>query len=124
MAYGYFLWQWDNNMTEGLALMKKAIAQEPTIATFHIILAEVYFNPSGNAYSLENMDKEIRTAMRLDPGYAQPHLFLVWLHLRKKQFAAAQKELQAYLSLAPSQIEQEDWLKFYTSQIAAGMNKA
>ena len=103
--------------------MKKAINQPSATPSLHLTLAEVYRNPSGNAYSLEQAEKEAHTAMQLDPDAAAPHLLLVELLLQKKQYAPAQQELNIYLTLAPPAIAQSTWVQSYQSRINKGLKK-
>ena len=117
MSYGYFLWQYDNQMTDGLTLMNQAIKQNPSLPTIHTLLAEVYLNPSTKSYNVNSAEKEARTALQLDPSYARSHLILVRLYINKKQPENAQKELRAYLDLAPPELEQASWIKSYQTMI-------
>lgn len=101
LEYGYFLWQFGNDMRRGLTLIQKAVALNPKDPRCHCILGLVYSNPTGNAYNLQDAVKELQRATELDPTYAFPHSLLASAYSQLKQKVDAQRELQAYTSLLP-----------------------
>lgn len=101
VAYGFFIWQWGNQMGPGLNYLRKAARLAPEEARVHANLGSVYSNPSGNAYNPQQAEQALRKAIQLDSSYAYPRRLLASLYLNTKRYKEAQRELQAYLSLAP-----------------------
>lgn len=102
MEYGFFLWQFGNDMPNGLSLLNKAVLIAPEDARSHIYLGLVYSNPSGNAYDMQKAEKEVQMAIRLDPTYAFPHDLLSGIYTRLGRKSEAQIESQKYQSLLPA----------------------
>ncbi len=68
MEYGYYLWQFGNNMEHGLSLLKEAAKLAPNDPSIHAILGLVYSNNTGNAYSVNQAIAELKRAAQLEPN--------------------------------------------------------
>jgi tetratricopeptide (TPR) repeat protein len=117
-CYGFFLWQYDRQMTKGLELVKKAASLEPPPGdpTTHLVLGYMYFNPSATTYDRGKAEKELLLAARLDPKYASPHRLLAGLYrdLRRPRPKDSERERQLYLSLIPPGAERRTtWLNHH-----------
>lgn len=121
VAYGFFLWQYDNQMDEGLALVRKAVSLAPKDARAHANLGNIYSNPSGNAYNPQKAEEELQKAVALDSSYAYPHWLLISLYVNTKKFKEAQREMEAYLKLAPEGAAQDE--KIFQTAIDKGLGK-
>jgi tetratricopeptide (TPR) repeat protein len=121
IAYGFFLWQWDNQMEKGLTLLKKAVSLSPKDARARANLGSVYAKRSGNAYDPQKAEEELKLASRLDPTYAYPHWLLVSLYINTHQYKNAQQAMQTYLNLTPPAARQG--MKLYQSVIEEKLGK-
>ncbi len=97
--YGFFLWQYDNQMSEGLKMMLKAISLHPKDSILHLLLGNVYSNRSGNAYSTVNSEKEYRLAVHLNPYNKEGHWGLAMLYFDQENYRAAQEQVTLYIRL-------------------------
>lgn len=122
-VYGFFLWQYDNRMSEGLALVKKGVELDPKRSGGHSILGMMYANSSGNAYNPKRAEKELSTAILLNPLNSSPHEQLAWLYVNLRRYKEAQKEVQIYLSLVPESIAQSPGIKILKQAIDRGLNR-
>ena len=123
VAYGYFSWQFDNRMAEGLGLLKKAARLNSKSARAHANLGSIYSNLSGNAYNPQEAKRELETAIQLSPNWAFPRWNLMLLHINTRQFQAAQKSLESYLSVVPASIHNDASVKEIQSAINKGLEK-
>lgn len=119
---GFFLWQWDGKMDEGLKMMRHALEMSPNEPIIHLRLSEVYANHSGNAYDLEKSLGELRTVLRLAPSLSATHADLVNVWIQKKNYTKAQSELQIYLHMVPERMKQSKWVQWKQQAIDAGLN--
>lgn len=121
--YGFFLWQDDNQMSKGLALVKKSVSLDPKEPVTHVTLARIYSNATGNAYDPAKAKESVDAAIRLDPSFAYPHWVKAGLHINSKEYDKAQRDMQAYLSLAPPTFAQNPAVKhrqsYLRTQLAA-----
>lgn len=101
VAYGFFSWQFDNRMDEGLAMVKKAMRISPGSARAHYSLGSIYSNPSGNAYNPQKAEQELELVARLNPTWASPRWDLMLLYINTNRFKAAQAALNSYLNVVP-----------------------
>lgn len=101
VAYGYFSWQFDNRMDEGLSLVKRAVQLNPKSARVRANLGSIYSNPSGNAYNPQLAKRELELAIQLDPAWAFPRWHLMLLQINTRQFRAAQSSLLSYRNIVP-----------------------
>lgn len=122
VAYGFFLWQWDNQMNSGLALLKKAVTLDAKDARAHANLGNVYANRSGNAYDPRKAEEELRLATQLDSTYAYPYWLMVSLYVNTKRYKDAEQALHRYLSLTPPSAAQG--MRIYQSAIDRGLNRS
>lgn len=121
VAYGFFLWQYDNKMDEGLALLRETAAFAPKDARVHANLGNIYSNKSGNAYNLGKAEEELRTAVRLDRTYAYPLSLLISLYTNEERYKDAQWAMKAYLKLSPPRAKAD--MQIYQTAIDAGLAK-
>jgi tetratricopeptide (TPR) repeat protein len=121
LAQGFFLWQYDNQMPEGLSLMQKAVKIAPNDPRGHATLGEVYSNRSGNAYNPQKSEEEFKTAIRLDRSYAYPLSGLVFLYVNAERYKDAQWAMKAYLKLSPPSAKAG--MQIYQTAIDAGLAK-
>ena len=119
---GFFLWQWNDKMEDGLKMMRHALEMSPNEPIIHLRLSEVYANHSGNAYDLDKSLGELRTVLRLAPSLSATHADLVDVWLQKKNYKKAQSELQIYLHMVPEQRKQSKWVQWMQQAIDAGLN--
>ncbi len=103
--YGWFLWQYGNDMPEGLSLLQQAVEKAPQDAEMHCLLGAIYSNQSGNAYDLHKAEGELKKAVMLDPSYAQAHLLLSQVYNRLSSVPLSQKEEKTYQLLVPKQVD-------------------
>lgn len=101
MAAGFFLWQFGNDLPEGLALLKKALKLAPNDAHVHVMWGLVYSNPTTNSYDSQKALEQLALAAKLDPTYAFPHALLADLYSRLKQPVKAEQERGRYRDLSP-----------------------
>lgn len=99
--YGYFLWQYGNQMNKGLLLMRKAADLSPNDPFIHARLGSVYSNASGNAYNVAKAEKELELATKTDPTFAYPHWIRTIMHINLKRYEDARQSLDKFLGLAP-----------------------
>lgn len=102
-AHGFVLWQYGNNMAEGLKRMQQAEKLDPKNPSVHLVLGLVYENPTGNAYSLPKAKKEYQEAIRLDPLFAAPHKGLARVYDALGKPNEAAQETRTCLSLTEPQ---------------------
>ena len=123
--YGFFLWQYGNQLSHGLELMKSAIELAPTDAVSHATLGDVYLNLTAAAtFNLKEAEKELRLAIKFDPNYIFPRSGLVDLLTRTRRFAEAKTELDICLKLGPPEMASEGWAINARKQIEKGYKQA
>ena len=122
-AYGYFEFYRAEEMSDGLALLKKAERLTPNDPQVHSMFGDIYSNLTVKMYNPQVAEKELRRALALDPNYAAPHRILAGLYTDQKKGTNAQRELNAYLALAPSGASAKKLAKFMKMQIAHGETK-
>ena len=119
---GYFLAQFDENQKEGLKLLTAAEAAAPKDALIRTYLADVLSVPDNRRHvDLPKAIAELRTAIRLDPGYAHPHWLLARDAISDKQYDLAQEGIDGYLRLCPP--DAVKYVKGFQDQIAAYKKK-
>lgn len=101
LVYGYFLWQFYDQMDEGVALVRKARQLDPKAANIAAVLGLMYSNSSGNCYNLEQAERAYRASIQLDPQRASTRFGFADVLVQRRKYAEAQKQLAAYLALAP-----------------------
>ena len=101
MEYGYYLWQFGNEMEHGISLLKEAAKLAPNDPRIHATLGLVYSNQTGNAYSVNQAIAELTKAAQLDPSYAFPHAMLTKVYRWQHQDAQSKKENLIFESLLP-----------------------
>lgn len=99
--YGLFVWENDHQMARGLAMIREASVQDPKDAEAHYFLGEIYFNPSGNAYSLKKAEQEFKQSIRLAPDNLGPYWFLAIIYTDQKRNQEARKMLATCIGLFP-----------------------
>lgn len=120
--YGHFLF-YKGYMDKGVTLMKTATALDDKMPVVHELLGEVYSSPNPPYYSPKKAEDELRTAIRLAPSDSYPHWILARLYVMTNRYQQAQREMQAYLNMAPTTVAQESWVKRIQTRIAAGLSK-
>lgn len=121
--YGFLLWQYGNQMSKGLALMKKALLVEPKNANVHSRLGGVYSNPTTGVYSPQKAEIELRTALHYDPSDAYPHYQLARLYMQEAKYAKAQSELKTYTNMGNINADQLPGVVFLQSLMEDGLHK-
>ncbi len=101
MEEGFFLWQFDEKLPEGIGYLQKALQLAPKNPRIHATLGDVYANPYGKSYNLQKAIAQLNTAATLDPTYAFPHDLLANIYSRLGQSAKAKIERDKYQSLLP-----------------------
>jgi len=101
MEYGFFLWQYDNQESKGLALLQRAKQIAFTDPRVHAYLALVYCNRTGNSYNLSTAKDELQIALKIDNSYAFAHRLLSSIYRWSGQRQLSQLEEKKYLSLIP-----------------------
>lgn len=101
LAYGRYLFWYGSQMPKGLSYIKKAIALDPKSYAAHATLGAAYAEHSGVAYNLPLAEKELKTAVAIDPTAAYPHWRLIRVYLDEGGQQNARRELQAYVKLTP-----------------------
>jgi tetratricopeptide (TPR) repeat protein len=99
--YGYYLFQWGNDQQKGVELMKKSVELNPKNATIRTLLGDALSNITGKFYRPTEAEKELKTALELDPDYAEPHFLLMFLYRQEGNKDKAELEKQAYKNLTP-----------------------
>jgi hypothetical protein len=99
--YGFFLWQFDNQMAKGLALLEKAANLAPEEPLVHCRLGLVHLNPTGNAHNAALAKRELETAIQLDPLYAAPHNCIKEVYRQLGMQDAVERAKRAYRALVP-----------------------
>jgi Flp pilus assembly protein TadD len=120
---GFFLWQWGNSMDKGLAMLMKASILAPNDARVHVLVGDLYSNPSTSSYKPQKAEQEMKKAVELDPTYAYPHFLLAGLYIRLRQYQSAENELKSYFNLAPPSTIEEEWAKRLQSEIDEGLHR-
>lgn len=123
VAYGFFLWQYDSRMADGLALVQNGVSLNPKSAGARATLGSIYANSSGNAYNPKKAEQELQKAIALDPSYAFPHWGLMALAVEMKEYQKAQREMSAFLKLAPDGTAQKPSVKLMQGVINKGLGK-
>ena len=99
--YGFFLWQFDNQMDKGLKMMRRAETLRPTDPYVHAALGNVYSNHSGNAFNLSKSEREYREAVRIAPNLPSAYWGLSLLYYNLGRYQEAQAQMQTYVRLTP-----------------------
>ena len=79
-------------------LIEKAVALDPTLAEAHMVRGVIR---QFLAFDLAGAEDAFREAIRLKPGYAEAHLELGMLLMRRRRFDDALQEAQQAVYLAP-----------------------
>ena len=103
LAYGFWLWQFGDEMGKGLGLVKRARRLDPNSVATIATLGAMYSNPSGNCYDIQDAERALRLAIQLDPSYAYPRWMLLSLLGDQKRFPEAKAQLDAYISMIPKE---------------------
>ncbi len=98
---GFFLWQYGNNLPKGLVLLKKALQLAPNEPRVHTLWGDVYANPGGMEYDLQEAARQLELSVQIDPSYAFTHYLLASVYSRLGQPERAKSEEQTYRSLQP-----------------------
>lgn len=119
VGYGFWLWQFGDNMNEGLRLVKQARLLDPhhvgTIAT----LGEMFSNHSGNCYDPKQAEQLLRLAIQIEPNYAYPKATLMSLLYNQKKYAAAKQQFEAYTAVVPKEFRQTPDMLRWRDRLAA-----
>lgn len=99
-------------------MMRRAVAADPGEVEGHLKLAEVYMNASGRAYDLKASQREVSTAIRIEPYSPTAHLQQVTLWITQGDYRKADSEMQRYLSVAPSYMKQSLGVKILQNAIS------
>ncbi len=124
LAYGYFLWQFYDQMDEGLALVRKARQLDPKAANIAAVLGLMYSNSGGNCYSLEQAERAYRTSVQLDPKRASTRIGFADVLVQRKKYDEAKKQIAAYLSLAPQRAAKGPVVIRIQAQIKQGIGSS
>lgn len=100
METGFFLWQFGNELPQGLTYLKKALQLAPIDPRIHAMWGNVYANPEGTAYDLRKAIDQLELAIKLDPTYAFPHKLMADVYSRLKQPVKAEQEKSRYRDLS------------------------
>lgn len=98
---GFFLWQYGNNLPKGLFLLKKALQLAPNDSRVHTLWGDVYANPGGMEYDLQEAARQLELSTQIDPTYAFTHYLLASVYSRLGQPERAKNEEQTYKCLQP-----------------------
>ncbi|HEY0073649.1 MAG TPA: tetratricopeptide repeat protein [Abditibacteriaceae bacterium] len=122
VAYGFFLWQNDNQQEKGLRLVKKGVALNPKSTGGHATLGAIYSNSSGKAYNPTKAITELKTAIALDSKFAYPHERLAWLYVELKKYKEAKRSFEKLLSLSPDNTIKKPAMQLLQSLINKGLS--
>ena len=98
---GFFLWQYGNNLPKGLMLLKKALQLAPNEPRIHTLWGDVYANPNGTKYDLQEAARQLELSVQIDPTYAFTRYLLASVYNRLGQLEQAKNEEQIYKGLQP-----------------------
>lgn len=100
METGFFLWQFGNDLPQGLTYLRKALRLAPNDPRVHAMWGNVYANPEGTDYNLRKAIDQLELAIKLDPTYAFPHRLMADVYSRLKQPVKAEQERSIYRTLS------------------------
>lgn len=101
MECGFFLWQFGNELPQGLGLLKKALQLAPNDPLIHATWGMVFANPAVNTHDLQKAKDQLELAIKLDPTYAFPHELLADVYKDFKLPMKAEQEKSKYRDLSP-----------------------
>lgn len=122
-AYGRYLWQFGNDASSGMKLLRKAVILAPKSASAHVYLADMYSNPGLNLFAPVKAEAEFRKAAQLDPTYAFARFGLARLYVDQRRFQEARIQLKAYAALLPPSSPQFGNVSLLQQEIDVGLSK-
>ncbi len=122
VAYGFFLWQYDNKQEQGLKLVQAGLALAPKSAGSHATLGAIYSNDSAKTYDPVKAENEFKTAISLDKNFSYPYEALAWLYVNLKQYQKAQKSFEDFRKLSPPNTMAKGQYQLLESLINKGLN--
>lgn len=99
--YGFFLWQFGNDLPKGITQLKKALRLAPDDAHVHETWGLIYSNPATKDYNMPRAVEQLELATKLDPAYALPHELLANIYTRLNQPNLATIEHTKYQKMIP-----------------------
>lgn len=123
VCYGFYLWQFYNQMAEGLRLMEQAQTKKPDDPFILVTLGQVYSNASGNKYLPRKAEEYWVKASKLDTLYAAPRWWLARFYAEQKRFMEANQEITAYLKLRPEGAKKPFLMDDLITDIQKGLSK-
>lgn len=114
MAYEYFLrgrhlyhGESESSVRQGLEFFSKAIEVDPTFARAYVGKAQCYlslteFGHTPYVEGARDAEREVETAIKLDPDLAEAHAVLSHVRYALDEFATAEEEAKKAVELNPS----------------------
>ena len=121
--YGFYLWQYGNDMATGLEMVRKSVQLAPSDSKCHCRLGEIYMNPSGNAFNMVAAERELRLAIKLNGNYIGPRNALISVLSRTKRYQEASEQHLIVANLGPKSMQNEPWFKMQSKWIQADLKK-
>lgn len=118
LVYGFWMWQFDGRMDEGLRLVKKAHSINPLHVGAIATLGDMYSNASGNCYDARQAEQMLKLAIKMDPNYAYPKVMLVSLLCKKKRYKEAKKYMKDYVKVIPEEFSESPSVRLWEKQIS------
>ncbi len=122
IVYGHYLWQYGEEKSKGLSLLKKALERQPNSARINFVLGNYYQSTADREYDPRKSEQFLVTATRLDPAFASAHFCLMRLYARLFRYQDAASELKTYRSLVPLQNAVGKGVEMYEKEIQAGLD--
>lgn len=98
---GFFLWQYGNEMKEGLRILKQAYDLDSVNSITLSALGSVYINPSVPEFNQKTAEEYFSRAITSDNKFAYPRVRLAEIFLSQNRLSEAQLQLEAFRVLLP-----------------------